>query len=124
MANIRPLKVNDYPRIAEILEQHDFELPDGRAIVQAVIEEDDKIIAYGVTRVLAENVMILDKNCSDRQKYEAIKLLHERAIFGCESLGIRHLHAFVEDPHFVEILKKHYGYSDCVGKAIVLVSGG
>lgn len=118
---IRTVRVGDSERIEDILSQHDFEYPTGPVVTEAVVEHQDKVIAYGVVRLIAEEIMILDRNCDIKQKSEVLRLLHRQAIEGCLSQGFDSIHAFVENSHFIEVLKKHYGYKDCKGKAIVMV---
>lgn len=118
---IREPRHGDKERIEEILSQHNFEFPSGPIIVHAICEDDGEIVAYGVVRLIAEEVMIMDKNLSNKSKSKVLELLHQRAIQGSTEAGFDQLHAFVQDEHFIEVLKKHYGYKDCKGKAIVML---
>lgn len=119
---IRDLRDEDNEEVTAILKQHNFEYPKTSPIItQAVVQEGLNVIAYGAVRLIAEEVMILDRGCSNRQKSQVLQLLHKRGIEDSHAAGFDQLHAFVQDPHFIDVLKKHYGYRECKGKAIVMI---
>lgn len=119
--NIREVRTEDGSEIERLISQHNFPYPEGPVITKAIVEKDGKVVAFGLVRFIAEEIMIMDQDCSDRDKSEILQLLHKQAIQGCLTNGIEEIHAFVQDEHFIEVLKKHYGYKDCKGKAIVMV---
>lgn len=118
---IRNSKEEDNDSILEILSQHNFQTPTGNIISQATIEDCGKIVAYGAVHLIAEEVLVMDKNLSLKQKSEVLELLHKKAIIDSVGKGFKEIHAFVQDSHFLQVLKKHYGYKDCKGRAIVMV---
>lgn len=88
-------------------------------ITDAVISEDDRLIAYGAVTLLAEAVMVLDLDASLKEKDWAIKQLLWQAIQGVSG-KMDGIHAFVQDPKFAALLKKHFGFKTCKGEALYL----
>lgn len=89
----------------------DFSVPDREnRVVDAVVVDDDKVIAYGQVKIFAEAMLILDLSASRRQKIEAVKLLMAEAFRGCEQAGIKQVYAFIKDPDFATLIAKHFGF--------------
>lgn len=118
---IRNLEHRDHDRIEEILSQHNFNYPDGPHISSAVVESSSGIVAFGAVRLITEAVLIMDKNAKLREKDVVLQLLHGKAIQDTVKSGFKELHVFVQDDNFKSVLKKHYGYRDCKGQALVMV---
>lgn len=118
---IRPARHEDVPRILEINKQNDFPLPKfDNLLTQAVITEDDKIVAFGMVKAFAEAILILDHTQSKRIQVRALQELMLEAIRGSYQHKMVQLHCFIKDEEFETLMKKHYGFEDCSGKALVL----
>ena len=120
---IRPAKREDFERIDEIYRNghdEDFSLPAmTHVLTHAVIEKDGKVIAFGVVKLYAEALMVLDLNESKIDRLDATeKLLHE-AFRACESENIEQLHVYVQDPGMRRILEKRYEFKLATGVALV-----
>lgn len=90
--------------------------------VGSVVVEDPtgKIVGAGILRPVVEAIMILDLDRSLREKSSALTLMIQEAVYHTEQFGETQVHAFVESPEFVQQLKKHYGFADPKGRALVL----
>ena len=118
---IRPAYDIDISRILEINKQNDFPIPKfENLLTQAVILENEKIVAFGMVKAFAEAILILDHNQPKRTKILALQNLMLEAIRGSKEHNMTQLHAFIKDAHFEDLMKKHYGFEDCSGKALVL----
>lgn len=89
----------------------DFSLPDlTNSVTFAVVEHEGKVIAFGVVKVYAEAIMIIDQAKSNRIKSEAMKLLLDKAEKDCKKHKITQLHTFIKDESFADILIKHFNF--------------
>lgn len=111
----------DIDRILEINKQNDFPIPKfDNIITQAVIEDESGVIAFGMVKLFAEAILILDHNQPKRSKISAIQLLMLEAIRGSKQHELTQLHAFIKDEHFSDLMKKHYGFENCSGIPLVM----
>jgi len=79
-------------------------------VIDAVVEQDGKIIGYGQTRLFAEAMLFLDKSCSTRERVKALKLLMSEALRGTERAGIEQLYCFIKEPSFATLISKHFSF--------------
>jgi hypothetical protein len=113
--------------INQIWKEHhsqDFSIPsvDG-SITNLVVRSDNSsgnIIAFGMVKVLAEAILVMDMNASARNRTQALKVLFMEAFRACRERKIEQMHVSVSDPDFAELLKKHYGFEDCKGQMLVV----
>lgn len=120
---LRGFRQTDIEPIDEIWRKHhsrDFSVPDRRnMIAEAVVEKEGKVIAYGQVKLFAEAMLILDKDASQRDKIEAIKLLMLEAFRGAQAHGQNQMYAFIKDPDFATLIARHFGF-DIVDKGELL----
>lgn len=121
---IRPYKQSDFKsvdRIYKKFHQQNFFIPDATNVVtSAIVENEGKFIAFGMVKLFAEAILVLDLNESKRNKTEAIQELMLEALAASKDRGLSQLHTFIQDEYFARMMKKHYNFQDCVGKALVL----
>lgn len=118
---IRRATPEDVPRILDINKQNDFPLPRfDRLLTQAVIEDRAGIVAFGMVKVFAEAILVLDHMQPKRTQILSLQMLMLEAIRGTRQHEITQLHSFVKDLNFESLMKKHYGFEDCSGKALVM----
>lgn len=118
---IRSVLPEDTEAVERIFTQHhkdSFGIPK-KCFLDAIVSEEDKVIAYGAVTLLAEAVMVLDLDASLKEKDWALRQLIWQAIQGVSG-KMDGLHAFVQDPKFAELLKKHFGFRTCKGEALYL----
>lgn len=111
---IRPANLADLKWLERVA---DFPLNRNRIISEAVIDKDGKPVAYGSLKPFMNADMVID-GLSIREKVSALDLLHRQAITQTVLARFDQLYVFC-DEDFADILKKHYGYRDCVGKVLV-----
>lgn len=122
---IRPYAPDDAEKINEIFSRFhadSFSVPPlERGIVSGVVTNDySKITGFGIVSILAEAVMVMDLDISLKEKKETIEKLIWLAIQGVQNAGLDGIHAFVQDPNFASVLKKHFGFRTCKGEALYL----
>jgi len=121
---IRPFAPSDAEKINEIFTQHhagSFSVPPlERGVISGVTTNDaSEITGFGIVTLLAEAILVMDLNCSARERKETIEKLIWLAIQGVSG-KMDGIHAFVQDPRFAAVLKKHFGFRTCKGEALYL----
>lgn len=122
---LRSFRPSDVQIIDQIWREHhsdDFSVPArDNALIDAVVENKaGEVIAYGQVKLFAEAMLILDLNASQREKVFAIKSLMLEAFRGADIAGIKQMYAFIQDPDFALLIKRHFGF-DTVNKGEVLL---
>lgn len=115
MTKLRSFRRSDIEAIDRIWQEHhsdNFSVPDRQnAVIDAVVEnKHGEVIAYGQVKLFAEAMLILDLNASQRDKIQAIKSLMLEAFRGADMAGIKQMYAFIEDPDFALLIKRHFGF--------------
>jgi len=112
---LRSFLPSDVEAIDRIWQKHhsnDFSVPDRRnALIDAVVEKDGEVIAYGQVKLFAEAMLILDKDASQRDKVQALKLLMLEAFRGADQAGLNQLYCFIKDPDYATLIERHFGFS-------------
>jgi len=113
----REFKSNDLGEIISLKRNNygdEFPLPDPRknAVTSMVIEEDNKIIAFGVVKLFADTSMVMNQSLTDRKKVAILHQLMTHAIIDTKAYGLEVLNVFSKREDFLEVLKKHYGFAD------------
>lgn len=120
----RLLKDSDLVEIDRIWQKFykdEFGLPPlDKAIYAVVVEDKDKVVGFGQTRLTTESLMIIDQSLSLRDKVEILKLIMEAQTIGMTKAGLYETHAFAQNPNFARILKKHFGYEPVLGETLVM----
>ena len=118
----------DLEEIDRIWRQHyadQFGLPNtSNTIISGVVDSGEGIRGFGIVKVFAEGLFVIDHSQSLRDKIETITLLLEAQQIGCSNKNIEQAHAFVRDENFAKILKKHFGYNDTVGQCLMVKTNG
>lgn len=122
--HIRRYRPSDLEAVSKLWEKHysqEFSLPSLLPrIVEAVVEDDwGEIVGFGVVKVFAEAVMVLDKDRSTRDRAESMDLLMKLAVDGVSQVGAKQLHVFVSDENFGNVLRKHYDFKEPSLKVLV-----
>lgn len=86
----------------------------------AVDETVGKIVAFGVVKVYAEAVMVMDHDRNRLTRARAFAELMSVAIMGCQKAGVTQLHVVAQDPNFADVLRKQYKFGDVVGEHLKL----
>lgn len=114
MNSLRAFRWADEPEISRIWEEHHshlYSLPNRKSmIIDAVVENEKKIIGYGQVRLFAEAMLFLDRDASKRDRVDALKKLMLEAFRGTQMAGIEQLYAFIQDPDFSLLIQKHFHF--------------
>jgi len=119
----------DYERDAQTVDKlwkayykDEFSIPSfDHTIIRRVIEVDDKLVAYGFAKLNPEATLILDPTMPKRFKVQALRSLMFDAIRGCKEHNLSQLHATINNrPEYEKLLRKHYGFKDTNGTALVM----
>jgi len=88
----------------------------------AIIEkEDGSIAAYGVVKIFAEGVLIMNRDFTrKREKAEVVLKMINRAIESCKTQGIEKFIVISNDDAYTKVLKKHFGFERMSGETLFL----
>ncbi len=64
--------------------------------------------------------MILDPDSSNKVKARALYEMMRQAVSDTKEIKLNEIHAWVKEPAFVEVLKKHYLFEAPRGESLVL----
>jgi len=116
----RPVET-DLPRFREIADTYSENPLVDKFETAAVVELNDKIVGFGVTRTLLEAVLYCDGR--PREKVVALKELMEAAKIDARSMKHSQIYAFIPDEDYAEILRTKFGFKDAKGICLVLDLG-
>jgi hypothetical protein len=122
---VRPYKWQlDAININEIWKKHhdaDFSVPGlNNVVTNLVIYDGSKLVAFGMVKLFAEAILVMDLDANKRDRANALKVLFTEAFSGCQKAGIEQLHVSVTNPDFAELLKKHYDFKETEGQILVV----
>ena len=102
--------------------QPDLGIPSLKNVVDTAIVENssEKVVAYGVIKLFAEGVLILDQDIRKREKAEAVIRMLKRAIKISRSGGIEQLYVISNDEGYTRCLEKRFGFKKASGQALFL----
>lgn len=110
---IRAINKEEYP-----IEAQRDKLDDNFLIKFVGLDDEDKLVAFGGIKRIYEAVMVLDPTLSTKDKLNSLQQLLGFGMLRSASMKIEDWHAFVLNPEFVEILKKHYSFQECECKVL------
>lgn len=123
--NIRSITPSDYHKLKELHKkfydkEFNFdELLNNYLSSFVVTSDNGEIITGGGVRVIAESVIITDKEYLIKDRREALQEMLRACMFTANIRGFNQLHAFIQDEKWLKHLKR-VGFKDTVGKSIVL----
>jgi hypothetical protein len=120
MISVRRGEREDWEDIVRLAKEQDFPFPD-LSFLQSlwVVVKDGKVIAFGYVRLLAEAVFAPSKK-SKKDIGAALKLIHEKMLEDVKVLNFKQIHVFSMPHDYGDILIKHFGFEDVVGRSQVL----
>lgn len=105
-------------RLHKLFQTENFEMPDiSAAYATALVESNGRILGFGMLRDITESIMLMDLSLPKRIRGMVLSELIKESVRKSKS---DFLHSFVQDPPFEKVLKNHFGYIDCKGKALAL----
>lgn len=84
-----------------------------------VRKDDDKIVAYGVVKLFAEGVLILDKDIRAREKVEVVKLSTPEMLERAKAARLEYIYVIANNPGYSDILRKKYGFLRVPGELLM-----
>lgn len=112
---LRAFKDSDIEPISDIWEQYhsmDYGLPDrSKAVIDAVFEDEGRVIGYGQVKLFAETMLFLDKGAPQRARILALKALMLEAFRGASCSGLAEIYAFINDPVLSALIQKHFHFN-------------
>ena len=122
---LRNINLRDVEALRQIHREqygNEFEFPDltSRNFIQtfAVTDNADRIISGGGIKLIAEAVLITNKEYPVLERKEALEEILSFTQHICARYGYDQLHAFVQDPMWIKVLNK-YKFRTCAGQALV-----
>jgi hypothetical protein len=119
---IRKIRGRDLEYIRHLCQIHygdEFPFPDLTHCHRIpVCDVEGQVIGGGIFRDIPEAIIIIDKNRSRRNKVQAVKELVEEGIKITREFDHEGYHVFVQDKEFEDILTKHFGFKETVGKVL------
>lgn len=115
MLKLRNVLDSDLAKIDKIWRtQHEdeFSLPHrlDRLIDSLVVDDDDKIVAYGQVKIFPEATFLVDKDRTVRERSLALKMLLSHGFYGVNRAGLHEMYMFVKDPDFALLIEKHFKF--------------
>lgn len=79
-------------------------------IINSTLEDEitGKIVGYGVVKIFAEAVLILDKEIPKQDRAVALTEAMQTCLLFCKDAGVEVLYAVASDENFAKVLEKSY----------------
>jgi len=122
---LRPLTLEDTNELKEIHRKffsQEFEFPDffnNYLSSFVVTDTNNEILVGGGVRVIAEAVLITNKDFSPKKRREALLTTLQASMFTSNLRGFDQLHAFVQDERWLNHLER-IGFRKSKGQALVI----
>jgi hypothetical protein len=114
MVHLRPFRQEDISEIDTIWRRFykgQFGVPSLKNVIESkVITADGKILGFGMVKLFAEGVIILDKDAPLNSRAKGIIVGIEHAMDVVKQADLEQFHIFTDDPHYIEVLQKHWGF--------------
>jgi hypothetical protein len=122
MIHLRPTRRDDLEVVDRIWRKHhsdDFGVPSlNNVIDNRVIQGDGRIIGFGMVKLFAEGVIVLDKGVPLPSRAKGIIVSIEHALDSVKRAGLEQFHVFTDDPHYIEVLQRHWGFRTAPGTVL------
>ena len=120
---IRELQMSDIPEIDRIYRTQQIGVPSLANTVAnrvAINGNDGKVVAYGVVKLFAEAVLIMDQTINKKSKVRAFRELMRLAISTSSERGLEQLYCISNSESFTKILCDKYKFRSCPGDLLLL----
>lgn len=117
---VRPFKMEDLDEIIQLHKGHTFPVPHFSHMLDIIVIEDkDKIVAWGYTEKLVEAVFVPGMNLPKATKVKSLMLLVEKLIQLTKDRGIEQIHCFIQDDKFAQLLVERFDLGVSSGTSLV-----
>lgn len=119
---IRELEMTDISEVDRIYRTQKIGVPSlANSVANRVaINGKNEIVAYGVVKLFAEAVLILDQTINKKSKVEVLRELMKLAIEHSREHGLEQLYCISNSESFTKILCKKYNFRSCPGDLLML----
>jgi hypothetical protein len=111
MLKTRRIQLEDFKQLRQLHEAYysEFECPDFNRLANGFVIEDEsnEVVIAGGIEPMAEALLISNKTKSRIKLGKALVVAQGACAYACNRLGIRSLHAFVNNPEYARHLIKH-----------------
>lgn len=108
---IRSITLDDVKIIEELNKVQDFKLKDiDKCIIDKIVFEGDKPIAYGIVKRMAEAIILVNHNVPILLRARAMRELMSYAELGAKREGCEQIHVFVKDSVLAKSLVRHFNF--------------
>lgn len=110
----------DIDRIWKKFYSDKFTLPNlNNSITSLVALRGDSLVAFGMVKLFAEAIMVMDLDAPLSNKVMANDLLLSQGFEDCRNNGIDQLHVTVADNYYRELLKNKYDFKPVTNPILV-----
>jgi hypothetical protein len=120
---LRQATLSDFPVIDALYKEWDFTLDIKHIESIILVEQDGEVIAVGSIVRILEAAFLTSKSASKKQRVLALNKLVSVASSIVRRLGFDSYHSFATNLKIDTFLKKHFGFKDVNGKALIKWTG-
>jgi len=127
MVTLREFKLEDVQQIDDIFKkQPDLGVPSLKHMVanNTIESSNGNVIGYGVIKLFAEGVLILDRSKSKKDRARAVRLSVEKAIEEAKNNEIEQLYFLTSNTSFADILRNKFGFKTVKEEVLMLNIAG
>lgn len=123
MIHLRPLREKDLPVIDAVWRRHHsdhYGLPSRANVIddRVIVDGDGKFVGYGMVKLFAEGIILLDKDLPKPTIAKSVVVGIEHSLDVVKTAGLEQYHVFTDDPHYIEVLRKHWGFRTASGTVL------
>ncbi len=122
MIYLRGVRELDLPVVDAIWKRHhseDFGVPSMANVIDSrTLLSDGQVIGLGMVKLFAEGIIVLDKDVPLPSRAKGIIVGIDHALDVVKRAGLEQFHVFTDDPHYIEVLKKHWGFRTAPGTVL------
>jgi hypothetical protein len=109
---VKQVTNEDIERIAELNDlQKDFKLNNiDNMIIERIVMDGDKTIAYGIVKRMAEAIMLVNPEAPKLSRAKAMRELMKFAELGAKKAECAQLHCFVKDEDLAKSLERQFNF--------------
>lgn len=122
MVHLRAIREPDILAVDDIWRKHhssDFGVPSMDNVIEScTLESNGQVIGLGMVKLFAEGIIVLDKDIPLPSRAKGIIIGIDHALDVVKRAGLEQFHVFTDDPHYIEVLKKHWGFRIAPGTVL------
>src|SRR5574343_735210 len=122
MVIAREFEISDIEPIDDIFNrQSQFGVPSlNNVVANKTFEKDGRVLGYGVIKLFAEGVLLIDPDISEREKGEVVRSALKNMILEAKDSGLELLYVIANSEGFSQILRNKCGFKAVPGELLML----